>query len=178
MSEESIIEKYGWKSYIGKELDTRTGEPVLAKDIRHFALAIDDPNPIYYDEEAAKKSKYGGMVAPPEYVFWATHNANMEARVKDLKEDGLVGRGAFLGTPELPNMWTLGFVRGGDDWEFYEPVRVGDTVTVRWKITDVYEKEAKSGQLVFIKTEHDFTNQNGKLLARQRVTTIGMPRKG
>ena len=179
MSEESIIEKFGWKPYIGKDMGTRIGDPVSAKDIRHFALAIDDPNPIYYDEDTAKKGKYGGMVAPPEYVFWAPQNAGIEPRVKDLNEDGLVqGEGCFLGTPDLPGMWALGWVRGGDDWEFYEPVRVGDRVTVNWKITEIYEKEARSGKLVFIKTQHDFYNQNGKLLARQRVTTIGMPRKG
>jgi len=38
---------------------------VTDKDIRRFAQAIDDPNPLYYDEEYAKKTIYKGIIAPP-----------------------------------------------------------------------------------------------------------------
>ena len=35
--------------------------------VRKFAEAIDDPNPLYVDEEAAKASRYGGLIAPPTF---------------------------------------------------------------------------------------------------------------
>jgi len=38
---------------------------VTAKDIKRFAQAIDDPNPLYHDEEYAKSSKFKGIIAPP-----------------------------------------------------------------------------------------------------------------
>ena len=53
---DSLVDELGWKQYIGQETGSGTGETVLARDIRRFALAIDDPNPIYYDEDAARKS--------------------------------------------------------------------------------------------------------------------------
>ena len=35
--------------------------------VRKFAEAIGDPNPLYVDEEAAKASRYGGLIAPPTF---------------------------------------------------------------------------------------------------------------
>ncbi len=175
MSESTTIESFGWKQYIGKEMGSRTGEPVLAKDIRRYALAIDDPNPIYYDEDTAKKGKYGGLVAPPGYICWATQNASNEKRVSELTEDGFT-RGGFLAIPEIPNVWTFGWVRGSEEYEFHRPLRVGDQVTVKYKITDISEKTGKSGKLIFITTQHTYTNQSGDLLAMHRITMIGIPR--
>ena len=57
--EASLLEKLGWKNYIGTETKTKTGEPVQARDIRRYALAIDESNPEYYDEKAAKEEKRG-----------------------------------------------------------------------------------------------------------------------
>jgi acyl dehydratase len=52
------------EKYLGQETASYTGETVLPRDIRRYALAIDDLNPIYFDEKAAKKGKYGGLTAP------------------------------------------------------------------------------------------------------------------
>ena len=50
-------------------------------------------------------------------------------------------------------------------------------VTVNGKIVEMKEKDGKSGKLVFVTSEFTYTNQNKELLARQRVTMIGTPRK-
>lgn len=170
----SLLEELGWKKYIGNDTGSCTGEPVSARDIRRYALAIDDPNPIYFDERAAKKGKYGGLTAPLAYVIWAVGVPGSEKAVKDLGEDGLA---SFIGVPEIPGVWTLGWVRGGDEFEFFKPVRVDDRVTVNGKIVEMKEKDGKSGKLVFVTSEFTYTNQNGDLLARQRVAMIGTPRK-
>jgi len=172
--EESLLERVGWKKYIGMETEEKTGEPVTAKDIRRFALAIDDPNPVYYDEEAAKKGKYGRLVSPPGYICWATHNASLEMRVEDLGEDGL---SYFLGVPEIPDAWSLGWVRAGEEYEFYKPVHAGDRISVKVKIADMYEKKGRSGQLIFTTSVATYTNQDGDLLAKQTITMIATPRK-
>ena len=171
---ESLLEKLGWKEFMGKETGTHTGEPVLARDIRRYALALDDFNPIYFDEEAAKKGKHGGLAAPLVYVTWAVGVPGAEKAVKDLGEDGLA---TFVGVPEIPNAWALGWVRGGDEFEFSKPVYVNDRVTVKGKIVDMSEKVGKSGTLIFVASEFLYTNQNGELLAKHRVTMIATPRK-
>jgi len=171
---ETLLEKLDWKKYIGKETGSYTGEPVLARDIRRYALSIDDPNPIYFDENASKRGKYRGLAAPLVYVTWAVGVPGSEKGVKDLGEDGL---SSFVGVPEIPNVWDLGWVRGGDEFEFFKPVYVNDRVTVKGRIVDMKEKDGKSGKLIFVTSEFVYTNQNGGLLAKHLVTMIGTPRK-
>ena len=171
---ESLLEKLGWKKYIGMETGTKTGEPVLAKDIRRYALAIDDPNPEYYDEEVAKNGKYGNLAAPPGYICWAVQDPKLDKRFEDLGEDGLSN---FVGVPEFPDAWSLGWVRAGEEYEFFKPVFAGDQISVKLKLLDVYEKEGKSGHLIFTTSEATYTNQNGDLLAKQKIIMIATPRK-
>lgn len=171
---DSLLESLGWNDYIGKEMGPYTGEPVLARDIRRYALAIDDPNPIYHDQNAAKNSRYGGMTAPLNYVSWSVGVPGAEKGIKDLGEDGLA---SFVGVPEIPNVWTLGWVRGGEELEFFKPLYVNDRVTVKGKIVDMKEKDGKSGKLIFVTSEFTYTNQNDELLAKHRITMIATPRK-
>ena len=37
--------------------------------IRHFANGIGDDNPLWNDEEYAKGTPYGDMIAPPSFLF-------------------------------------------------------------------------------------------------------------
>lgn len=171
---ESLLEELGWKKYIGMETEAKTGARILGRDIRRYALAIDDPNPEYYDEEAAKKGKYGGLTAPSGYICWAIQDPALEKRVEDLGEDGLSN---FLGVPEFPDAFSLGWVRAGEEYEFFKPVYEGDQVSVKLRLLDIYEKEGRSGHLIFTISEATYTNQNGDVLAKQRITMIATPRK-
>jgi len=53
----------------------REGPRLVAVDevcrpmIRHWCEAMQDGNPLYTDEEYARKSKYGGIIAPPTMVL-------------------------------------------------------------------------------------------------------------
>ncbi len=40
------------------------------------------------------------------------------------------------------------------------------------RITDLFEKEGRSGTLVFVKMEFTFTNQQGDVVAREEFTRI------
>src|SRR5262249_58392570 len=57
----------GLEKYVGKPM----GPPSVAPDpvngpmIRHWVDAIDDRNPVYLDEAAAKKSRFVVILAPP-----------------------------------------------------------------------------------------------------------------
>jgi acyl dehydratase len=172
--QESLLEKLGWKQHIGMETETKTGEPVQARDIRRYALAIDESNPEYYDEQAAKKGRYGKLAAPPGFICWSIQDPKLEKRYDELGEDGLSN---FLGVPEFPDAWSLGWVRAGEEYEFFKPVFVGDTISVKLKLLDVYEKQGRSGHLIFTTSEARYTNQNGELLAIQKIIMIATPRK-
>jgi acyl dehydratase len=170
----SLLDELGWKKFIGHEYPAHTGEAVLARDIRRYALAIDDDNPIFYDEAAAKAGRYGGLTAPLNYISWAVGVPGAERRTKDLGEDGL---SSFVGIPDIPNAFSLGWVRGGEELEFIKPVYANDRVTVRGRVTNMVEKSGKSGTLIFVTSEFTYTNQNDELLVKHVITMIASPRK-
>ncbi len=65
-----------------------------------------------------------------------------------------------------------GWLNGGNRFEYFEPVKVGDRITATGRVADVYEKTGSSGNLLFIIFETDFVNQDGRTVARLRGTAI------
>jgi acyl dehydratase len=58
---------------------------VTARDIKRFAQAIGETNPVHYDEELAKGTVHGGIVAPPLFCQSLTYE---DAAVHELDPDG------------------------------------------------------------------------------------------
>jgi len=136
---------------------------VTKKDIRRFAQAIGDPNPLYYDEEYARETRYGKIIAPPLFC----HSFAFEdVPAEKLREDGLPAAGRSL------PLKTNRIMAGGKEVEFFKPMRPGDTITQVGKIIDIYEKEGRSGPLVFTVYENRYTNQDGELVAVEKLTSI------
>ena len=65
-----------------------------------------------------------------------------------------------------------GWLNGGNRFEYFEPVKVGDRITATGRVADVYEKTGSSGSLLFIIFETDYVNQDGRSVARLRGTMI------
>ncbi len=137
----------------GKELVDRS-------TIRRYAQAISDLNPLYLDEEYARKSKYGGIIAPPTFIFDVSHDIFTE-----IGEDG-----RDLSRVTIPGM---NAVRGGNEYRFLEPARPGDIVNRTRKIVDIYEKQSKrAGKILFIVYDTTYTNQRGTVLGICRETMM------
>ena len=150
------------RAMIGKEGEPVTRE-VYEKEIRRYCYAVGDINPVYLDEEVAKKSRYGGIVAPP--MFYDIPNMQ-EFSLDELKEDGLAK--AEFNVP----IKAARTMAGGKEVEFFKPMRPGDKITRVGKIVDIYEKEGRSGPLAFTIFENRYTNQDGELVAVERMTGI------
>ncbi len=134
---------------IGVESEPRTHE-VESGAVIKFAQAIGDPNPIFNDEEAARKTRYGGIVAPPTFL------RSMPAG--PTKVDVRSPYGAALD--------------GGSEWEYFEPVRVGDRITVTVKISNIFERPGRLGNMLFMIRETKYVNQFGRVVAIQKGTGI------
>ena len=65
-----------------------------------------------------------------------------------------------------------GWLNGGNRFEYFAPVRIGDRITATGRVADVYEKPGSSGNLLFIIFETDYVNQDQTLVARLRGTAI------
>lgn len=152
------------RAWIGRETQPWTIE-VTALDVKRFAVATDDPNPLYYDEEIAKRSQYGGLVAPPLFYMAPLTDPVPES---EMRPDGMPYEGRYPIPPTpLPRL-----MDGGTEIEFFVPVRVGDRLTARSKITDIYQKEGRSGALIFVVRETTYTNQNDELVVVENGSSI------
>ena len=115
-----------------------------------FARAIGDDNPLWADEVAARKSRYGGLIAPPTFL-----------------------RSMGSQEPQLP--FDVPFQRGldgGSDWEYFGSVRPGDRITCVARITDIKERTGRLGVMLFVTTTISYRNQFDELVATQTTTTI------
>ncbi len=61
---------------------------------------------------------------------------------------------------------------GGIEYEFFYPIRAGDTLVASSIIKDIIGREGTTGKLVFVITETTYTNQRGDLVAKARGTMI------
>jgi len=118
--------------------------------VRRFAQAMGDPNPLFSDEAAARKSRYGGSIAPPTFL------RSIASHALDLP---------FL--TDLPNL-----LDGGSQWEYGEPVRPGDSITAVTTLVELSERRGRLGAMLVSINETTYTNQLKELVAVQRSTLI------
>ena len=150
------------RALVGAELDPVTIE-IDKTLLKRFAVAVkspNPPNPLYYDEAYAAKTPYGGIIAAPT----------------------LCGGFPWLG-PILekvnPSMgkYRVG-LNGGNEYEFFEPIRAGDALTTRPKLSSLSEKPRDDGGVMLVlDLEATFANQRCEpvLAARQTLLRIYGP---
>jgi len=144
-----------WSSYMG---GPNFPKPVvcfntgISRDsIKHLVDAVGDMNPLYRDENYARNTKYGSLVAPPSWPFTIVYGHYPE-----------------FALPEYITLYC------GDSFEWYLPASDGDKID--WKTTfptEVNVKETRTGgTTVFCKGEHQFKRHQGGIpLCRQEFTT-------
>ncbi len=113
-------------------------------NIRHYAHGIGDDNPLWCDPDYAATTKFGGIVAPPSFLFAC-----------DRIVSGYVG-----GLPGVHAMWA------GADWSWEKPVHRNDEITTEAWLKDLILHDTKfSGRAVQQIYHVDFFNQHGDKVA-------------
>ena len=144
--------------------------------IKRWATVNEDFNALWFDEEYARASRWGGIIAPPLYLI-SVHDGL--AAGMELWCDIHLPGGMRPNRDKYPNL--VGTPQGESEWEFFEPVRPGDTIDAEHKLVDLYWKEAKSGKkwgeweysrILFVVGETTYTNQKGQLVGRNRSTGL------
>ena len=125
------------------------------KWIRQFVAAFGDANPLWQDEAYAKREgRFGGVIAPP--TFFAALDP---VERKDLELDPWVETLPYKNT---------GGGNAFNEVEYFLPIRVGDILTVEVTYTEIFERDGRSGRLLFRVRENVLKNQGGALVARVR----------
>ncbi len=64
------------------------------------------------------------------------------------------------------------FLNGGNELEYYQPIKIGDTISVTGKLADVRERQGRTGGMLFMNMELTYKNQKGEVVVRGRNTII------
>ncbi len=128
------------------ELGSRT---ITAEAIVAFAREF-DPQPFHLDEEAAKRSIYGGLLASG----WHTGAIMMR-----LLCDGLLHDTVSLGSP------------GIDEMRWLKPVRPGDTLSGRMTVLEAIPSRSKPDRGV-LRTLTEMRNQHGEVVMTVRGLSL------
>jgi acyl dehydratase len=118
--------------------DDLGSKTVTREEIVAFAGQF-DPQPFHLDEEAGKRTPYGGLIASG----WHTCAILMR-----LLADNLLANAASMGAP------------GIDYVRWLKPVRPGDTLTLTSEVVDT--KPSRSKPYGFVTRRFQMTNQNGE----------------
>jgi acyl dehydratase len=149
---------------IGK-MDAPTIYEIEKGQIRKHADAIGDRNPLYWNEDHARNSRYGSLISPPGFFGWPVNWSgvfpfSLEESVLSLALEGM----NKAGFPFI--------LDGGVEFEFLLPVKVGDVIVSSCKLAEVTEREGKSAKMFFIALDVTYTNQDGAVVCKRRQTTI------
>ena len=150
----AITEKM--KKSIGTKLfQDFPAEEVSIWAIRRFIEATTDENPLWQDEKYAKKTCWRGIIAPPAllHVFDPANRAFRQ--LPDLSHMATT----LPFEPPFPRTFQAFY-----EFQFFVPMRPGDSITSTSKIGDVYEREGRSGRMVFIRMDNEHRNQKRELV--------------
>jgi acyl dehydratase len=164
------------KALIGLESEwEESPEPVERGQIRRHIQAVMDPDPVYWDDDHAATTPFGGVVAPPLFPIHALRvrpdaTDPFERAATDPDFDGSV-RGVMRGLVPLPVPLT-GVLNGGNEVEIYQLAKPGERIRIKSKYVDIYQKQGRSGPMVFLITETVYMNEKGELLLKALQTRI------
>ena len=122
---------------------------VKADDIVRFARQF-DPQPFHLDEEAGRKSLFGGLSASG----WHTAAIGMR-----LIYDGFLKDSASQGSPGIPKLrWT-------------KPVRPGESLSLRASVSEAKPSASKPDR-GFVTIDYSMQNQTGEVKLQMTATHI------
>ena len=128
----------------------RSTQTITLDAIRDYCNYNGSTNPLFLDEDYARKTRWGGIIAPPS----------------------IVGSRIIA-----PGMRAIQWIYAGTDWEFFAPIRPGDTLTSRGRLIAAEEKHGRTVPRMVLQTgESRVWNQNGELVAIVHGHTMRTPR--
>lgn len=124
----------------------------FAKDVRFdqagiaaFARVTGDMNPLHHDPAVAAKSRFGGIIASGSHV---------SALLLGLCAGWFADKGENVGLDYAV--------------KFRAPVRAGDMVTLRWRLTQITPKASLKGDIV--RLEGEAVRQDGTVAVSATAT--------
>ncbi len=143
--------------------------PIEAGHIMLFARAVGDDNKIYYDEDYAKNTEVGSIIAPPTFVQ-ASAQFDPDYRLRPKIGQPWFGSGKdATGTPQTGSGGGGTGLHAEQHYEYHRHIKPGDVLTTTVKPGKTWEKQGRrSGKLIFTETITEYRDQNGELVITAR----------
>jgi acyl-CoA thioesterase FadM len=150
--------------------------PVEEGSIMLFARSIGDPNPIYADRDHAAATEVGGIIAPPTYVQssaqfdpdyplrpkpgepWFGSGRHPTGRAAAGRSSGGGGGGTGLHAEQ--------------HYEYHRPLQAGDVLSATTRRGEGWEKQGRSGRLVFSESITEYRDADGELVVTARSVAV------
>ena len=129
------------KTWIGRS-EPSVRFDVTRRDIVKYSIAT--------EQRQVKYCK--GDEAPPMFLF----NAHQQlVPITQLRPDGLTA------DPLMPDLPLKRVMAGGVRNRYHRPIKPGDTLLLTRTLSDIYEKQGRSGPLIFIEYSVTVTTETG-----------------
>jgi len=130
-------------------------DPIHVNDIRRWVQGMQNPNPLYFDEDYARAGVHGRLVAPQSFAVCTdtSHGA------------GPAIQGVIPGQH---------MIFGGDEWWFFGPrIEPDDRITHDRMLFDYKVAETKfAGPTMFSRGDTTYVKQTGEIVCKQRSTSV------
>jgi acyl dehydratase len=139
----------------------------VSKDnVRHFAFGYGDDNPLYCDATYAAGTRWGGLIAPPTFLYTMGEDASPKPTPPEnkaiLKGDPFAGLGSYQAVMEF---------------EWWRPQFLGDGLKCLRAQVGVADKRSDfGGRTGHVTHDFIFANLHGDLVAVQRGTWVNAER--
>ena len=145
--------------------------PVEASHIMMFARSIGDYSPEFHDEEEAKSTDAGSVMAPPTFLqAVAQFDSDYFLRMKPGEP--------WFGSGKNPSgisgkAGSSGGLHAEQHYEYFRPVRPGDRLTVSNHEGKTWERESqRAGKLLFSERIVEYRDSQGELVCRARSVGV------
>lgn len=116
--------------------------------IKTYLEAVEESDSLYTDEEQARQSLFGHPVVPPTTIAIYVTPSRVLKTIEKKPPPGMI--------------------QTGQRFEFYHPIRIGETVTVKASIDDLYQKKGRH----YVVLKGEGVNEQGQRAAVTYLTFI------
>lgn len=152
----------GLKDHVGRPLPSiDLPDAISSSDVRRFLLATGDHNPLWRDDAYARDAGYRERIVPPIFVTQLLWRLLQIGKRADTIWADIPPPAPYL---QMRNAST--------ETEWFEPVYLGDRITIQETLRDASAHEGRSSRGIHVEYDARYTNQHNQTAAVLKQTAI------
>jgi len=136
-----------------------------------LARALDDPNPVYASQRAARGAGFERVPTPPTFTFVMAHSGAFPDLQPDGRTGGMYGSGAGAGGFTRKGL----YLHGEQHFTYHRQPLVGDVLEGRMRTSVAIERQARRGpmEVTFFQTE--WSDPDGSPVVTEQIVSLFFP---